>query len=94
MNGVIGQRYFAERVQCISRRGYVVLRQRATQPVIGNTRQGSRICGSNGLNCLMQRPGIRFPMKLDGRKRYFRVHIGWFDGQRSIQDGNFVRILP
>ena len=42
----------------------------------------------------MQRPGIRFPMKLDGRKRYFRVHIGWFDGQRSIQNGNFVRILP
>src|SRR5256885_12906172 len=94
MNGIIGEGYFSERVQCISRRGYVVLGQGAAQPVIGDTRQGAGIGSANGIDCLVQWPGVGFPMKLDCCERYFCINIGRLNGQRAIQHSYFFRIAP
>src|SRR5438094_8542511 len=94
MNSIIGEGYFTERVQCISRRGYVVLGQGAAQPVIGDTLQGSVICSPDGIDCLMQRPRISFPVKLNRCERYFCIHIGWLNGQCAIQHSYFFRITP
>src|SRR5439155_21627859 len=89
-----GQRYSTYRVTCISPRGYGVLGQGAAQPVIGDTRQGAGICSANGIDCLVQWPGIGFPMKLDRCERYFCINIGRLNGQRAIQHSYFFRIAP
>ena len=82
-----------ERVQCIRRGGYIALGRCAAQPVIGNTRLGIWICDSNGIDCLMQRPRIGFPIKLDSRERYFCIHVRRLNGQRAIQHGDFFSIV-
>src|SRR4029450_6619377 len=92
MNGIIGEGYFTERVQCVSRRGNVVLGEGAAQPVIGDTRQCTGICSSNGIDCLMQRSRIAFPVKLGGCERYFCIHIVRLNGECAIQHSYFFRI--
>jgi hypothetical protein len=42
----------------------------------------------------MHRSAIGFPMKLDGRKRYFCSDIVRLDGQRAIQDRYLFSIAP
>ena len=42
----------------------------------------------------MQWSGVGFPVKLDGRKRYFRIYIIRLDDQRAIQNRCLFGIPP
>src|SRR4029450_12207795 len=49
---------------------------------------------ANFMDCLMQRSGICFRMKFNGRKRYFRNDIVGLDGQGAIQHGCLYLVAP
>ena len=52
------------------------------------------MCGANGIEYLMQRAGIGFPMEFHERTRYFRIDIVRLDGQRAVQYRVFVGEAP
>src|SRR5205814_5096329 len=65
----------AKRDQGIFCSGGVAFGQRANKPKFSDTRHRGRICGPNGIDCLMQRLGIGFPIIIEARKPHFRKRI-------------------
>src|SRR5437764_9679119 len=72
----------------------VAFSQCANQPTVGDTLRGGWICGANGIEYLMQRSGIGFPMEFHERTRYFRIDIVRLDGQRAVQYRVFFGEAP
>src|ERR1700757_1895459 len=94
MNSTRAKTIFSKRNQSIGSCSRVTLGQRTGEPIWRDLLHRGRIFFPDGIDRLMQRPRVSFPIQFEESAAYFYIRGIRLDCQRAIPQGSRLSIAP
>src|SRR5437588_6621797 len=72
--------------------GGIPLSQRAEHPIIGDALKSSWVAGPDGVDRLMQRTRVRFPLEVHYGALYLGVDVVWLESESAIERRSHIAV--